>query len=848
MSSYRSGQKKGHGGGVGGKRTGGTQLPSVRRKCGARRGGERKERETRKTDTRDGGRTQPASLTHAAPRHPLHHTPQDYAAHGVTDAFDKQRLYRLIKGMQAQAAAAARAREREEAAPGGGGGGGPPVPAPAPPPRQPRRPTAPGATAAPAYRPTTRAAPPAYDSGGGAAPPIEVRGREKQVCERVEGRGAFPPSPPHPPPHSSLYLFSRHALITQTPSWDGAAAAARSTTRSAATVASAATAAAAAAAAAVAAAGASSTFSAAAAVAAAEVEAADAAAAAAAAQAPPPTLPPIDPAARIRVLVRKRPLNAREARRGEGDAVAVDPATGGLVLAAPRVRVDMTPFTERHAFTFDGALCERAGEDEVYAAAVAPLVAGLLTPGARATVFAYGQTGSGKTHTMAPLPPRAAADVLSAIDAHNGASPRPTRRLALRVAVYEIYGGRLFDLLAGRAPLAAREDGRGRVVVAGLTERAAATPAAVAAACEAAAAVRSCGRTGANADSSRSHCVTQFSVCVEEEGGAGGGALGALGGGGAIRPGRPRPLLQPSSTAAPAPAPPPDPVGRLSFIDLAGSERGADTATADRPTRLEGAQINRSLLALKECIRALDAAARHVPFRGSKLTEVLRDSFVGPGARTVMLAAVSPGSGSCEHTLNTLRYADRVKELRGGGGGGGRGGALAAAPPSSTSSSRRASTSAGPALPAPLRRRATLGGPAAAVAAAAAAAAGEAGTRSADGGGGGRALRPTAATRRPAAIAVAAHPLPPSPADAAAWLAAEEGALVAAGRSALEAGMAGLRAEVVALAAVDAPGAPVGPYAAALEGALEGRRAGLAALEARLGAWKAAQAAVEGEG
>ncbi len=52
---------------------------------------------------------------------------------------------------------------------------------------------------------------------------------------------------------------------------------------------------------------------------------------------------------------------------------------------------------------------------------------------------------------------------------------------------------------------------------------------------------------------------------------------------------------------------------------------------------------------------------RHIPFRGSKLTEVLRDSFMGKAARTVMIANVSPCSSSCEHTLNTLRYADRVK-------------------------------------------------------------------------------------------------------------------------------------------------------------------------------------------
>ncbi|OEL16887.1 Kinesin-13A, partial [Dichanthelium oligosanthes] len=72
------------------------------------------------------------------------------------------------------------------------------------------------------------------------------------------------------------------------------------------------------------------------------------------------------------------------------------------------------------------------------------------------------------------------------------------------------------------------------------------------------------------------------------------------------------------------------------------------------------------LLALKECIRALDNDQVHIPFRGSKLTEVLQDSFIG-NSRTVMISFISPNSVSCEHTLNTLRYADRVKSFSKGG-------------------------------------------------------------------------------------------------------------------------------------------------------------------------------------
>lgn len=78
---------------------------------------------------------------------------------------------------------------------------------------------------------------------------------------------------------------------------------------------------------------------------------------------------------------------------------------------------------------------------------------------------------------------------------------------------------------------------------------------------------------------------------------------------------------------------------------------------------MDGAEINKSLLALKECIRALDQEKKHTPFRGSKLTLVLRDSFMG-NCKTLMIANISPCLTCSEHTLNSLRYADRVKELR----------------------------------------------------------------------------------------------------------------------------------------------------------------------------------------
>ncbi len=104
--------------------------------------------------------------------------------------------------------------------------------------------------------------------------------------------------------------------------------------------------------------------------------------------------------------------------------------------------------------------------------------------------------------------------------------------------------------------------------------------------------------------------------------------------------------------------------GKITFIDLAGSERAADHADqCEKQTRIDGAEINKSLLALKECIRALDQNKNHTPFRGSKLTMVLKDSFSGY-CMTVMIGNIAPNSSSCENTLNTLKYADRVKELK----------------------------------------------------------------------------------------------------------------------------------------------------------------------------------------
>lgn len=184
---------------------------------------------------------------------------------------------------------------------------------------------------------------------------------------------------------------------------------------------------------------------------------------------------------------------------------------------------------------------------------------------------------------------------------------------------------RCFDLLNEKAKLRVLEDGKNVVQVVGLQERVCENVDDVLRLISLGSQVRTSGQTAANNQSSRSHAVFQIIVRNRDK---------------ALR-------LH----------------GKFSLIDLAGNERGADTLSANRQTRMEGAEINKSLLALKECIRALGRKGAHLPFRASKLTQVLRDSFIGDKSRTCMIAMISPGMNCCEHTLNTLRYADRVKEL-----------------------------------------------------------------------------------------------------------------------------------------------------------------------------------------
>lgn len=330
---------------------------------------------------------------------------------------------------------------------------------------------------------------------------------------------------------------------------------------------------------------------------------------------------------RICICVRKRPISEKEVHKHDHDSVT---CLHPLVwVHSAKLRVDgISKYLDHSSFRFDHAFDESVSTDEVYRHSAMPLIDFVCAGnGGRATVFAYGQTGSGKTYTMEGIQKLVSEDLFLLLSSNEhavegGCSFDDTQ---VTVAFFEIYGGFVQDLLNNRKRLKILEDGKGEIVVSGLEEFEANDPSHFLNHVAAGNKMRTTHATEANDTSSRSHAICQI-------------------------------LLRDKATSKLR--------GKLSLVDLAGSERGTDTKSHNSQRRNESSEINTSLLALKECIRALEGGnkTKHVPYRASKLTLILKDCFTSKQARTTMIATVSPGASSADHTLNTLRYADRIKE------------------------------------------------------------------------------------------------------------------------------------------------------------------------------------------
>uniref|UniRef100_A0A671MH53 Kinesin-like protein n=1 Tax=Sinocyclocheilus anshuiensis TaxID=1608454 RepID=A0A671MH53_9TELE len=345
----------------------------------------------------------------------------------------------------------------------------------------------------------------------------------------------------------------------------------------------------------------------------------------------------------VKVVVRVRPLNNKEKDGNHKKVVHV--VDNHMLIFDPKEE-EVTFFrgqrvgnrdVRRRAnkdlkFVFDSVFRQDSSQVEVFENTTKAIVDGVLN-GYNCTVFAYGATGAGKTHTMLGTSDSPGVMFLTMNELFARMDLiKEDKVFDIAFSYLEVYNEQIRDLLTNSGPLAVREDSSNGVVVQGLTLHQPKSAEHILEALDYGNRNRTQHPTDMNATSSRSHAVFQIYLRQQDKTAS----------------------LNPNVRVA-----------KMSLIDLAGSERAS--ATNAKGARLrEGANINRSLLALGNVINALanpKCKKTHIPYRDSKLTRLLKDSL-GGNCRTVMIANVSPSSLSYEDTHNTLKYANRAKEIK----------------------------------------------------------------------------------------------------------------------------------------------------------------------------------------
>ncbi|XP_033100030.1 kinesin-like protein KIF21A isoform X2 [Anneissia japonica] len=371
----------------------------------------------------------------------------------------------------------------------------------------------------------------------------------------------------------------------------------------------------------------------------------------------------------VSVAVRIRPQLAKEKISMCRVCVSITPGLPQVVLGPERM------------FTYDSVFSMDSTQESLYNSTVHRLIEGCFE-GYNATVFAYGQTGSGKTYSMGTgfeqgiteeqqgIIPRAVRHLFMGIEARKTAAKErnePPPEFKIYAEFMELYNEEIIDLFDTtrdiettrnrKSHIRIHEDATGGIYVVGATTRPVTSEQDTLQALQAGALSRTTACTNMNAQSSRSHAI--FTLHVKQQRLV--NVNNNVENGEEISPAAP----QTDS---------PDNVGlhefetltaKFHFVDLAGSERLKRTgATGDRAK--EGISINCGLLALGNVISALgdrSKKATHVPYRDSKLTRLLQDSL-GGNSRTLMIACVSPSDPDFMETLNTLRYANRARNIK----------------------------------------------------------------------------------------------------------------------------------------------------------------------------------------
>jgi len=312
----------------------------------------------------------------------------------------------------------------------------------------------------------------------------------------------------------------------------------------------------------------------------------------------------------ICVCVRAKP------ERGEKDIVKVEGVN--VLVQSTKTSYTLDDVEHSYQFAFDRAFGGSSTNQDIFSSAVRSMVDFTVNGGSGA-VIAYGQTGTGKTFTL--------------LDQYSGILFQILRYSLSKISCgslsfLEIYMGNAQDCLRDNTRVGLFEKG-GEIYASEIAVRSFATFEEAVGILNSGILNRTTSVTDANASSSRSHAVIIIEYASQ-----------------ASHIAKSKRLLSSHS---------------LAVVDLAGSERGCDRKACSKETAIEGAEINKSLLALKECIRGIEMKSKFLPFRQSKLTQILKSSLVG-NSKTCFIANISGNINDIEHTLNTLRYASRIKE------------------------------------------------------------------------------------------------------------------------------------------------------------------------------------------
>ncbi|XP_023784261.1 kinesin-like protein KIF18A isoform X2 [Cyanistes caeruleus] len=349
-----------------------------------------------------------------------------------------------------------------------------------------------------------------------------------------------------------------------------------------------------------------------------------------------------DVCSHVKVVVRVRPETQKEKQGSFSRVVRVidqhvlvfDPKEEEVSFFN-RKRVTHRDINKRQRkdlkFMFDAIFDDNSSQLEVFEHTTKTLIDGFLN-GYNCTVLAYGATGAGKTHTMLGSPEDPGVMYLTMMTLYKRMDQiKEDKTCDVAVSYLEVYNEQIRDLLVKSGPLAVREDGQQGVVVHGLTLHQPKSAEEILQMLDYGNKNRTQHPTDVNASSSRSHAVFQIYLRQQDKTAS---------------------INQNIRIA------------KMSLIDLAGSER-ANATSAKGARFVEGTNINRSLLALGNVINALadPKSKRHIPYRNSKLTRLLKDSL-GGNCRTIMIAAISPSSLFYDDTYNTLKYANRAKDIK----------------------------------------------------------------------------------------------------------------------------------------------------------------------------------------